>query len=575
MKLSYFDLFKDTYFSDMQNTLHFDSNDDRDAWFDNYKPQIRFESPFNFRRDRGIVRVDRVLEDLQGYNYGRFWNGYDDKLYYFYIVSMKYLNDNTTQLDIVIDPVMTYTQGDVLMQLRNIEVTRQHYTNTGYQLNLQVLKQNSDYIPCTGFIQRYEKKFTFDEFVYCINSSVDLGENYGSTEKPVMVYAKGRSIDNISGGNFIYLTEDITEFFKHITYYPWIAQCIQEVTVIPKYMMDNYGEQWDEWAMYNGGPTLKCLRSGISQAPDPVFEMSPDDLRSFLGIYGGDFNCFDNMLKQGLLQMYITNHQGQKLVIEPEFVRDGFKMKVIQTIGYKNNITLRPTQYKTIRNAGVIGEGLDYSISLSNFDRVGFNIDNQTLYKASVSYGREQAKSNTLSGRINRATDSGNNLTDRLFSAVSVYSDVFSGGLTSAPAKAVGLFSNEYEQQRQWLAQDNQAMVTAPSVNVPESTNALQFADGCLGFVLKVFIPTPQEVLANERYFGKYGYDDGGRSTQLYDITSMQYCNWVQFKGNYTIPGVDTELHDQLKTLFEAGVRLWHDYNAMQNADMSTNYIIK
>lgn len=145
----------------------------------------------------------------------------------------------------------------------------------------------------------------------------------------------------------------------------------------------------------------------------------------------------------------------------------------------------------------------------------------------------------------------------------------------NAPAKAVGLFSNEYEQQRQWLAQDNQAMVTAPSVNVPESTNALQFADGCLGFVLKVFIPTPQEVLANERYFGKYGYDDGGRSTQLYDITSMQYCNWVQFKGNYTIPGVDTELHDQLKTLFEAGVRLWHDYNAMQNADMSTNYIIK
>lgn len=575
MKLSYFDLFKNTYFSDMQNTLHFNSNDERDKWFDNYNPQIRFESPFNFRRDRGIVRVNMLLEDLQGYNYGRFVNGYDDKTYYFYIVSMKYLNDNTTQLDIVIDVVMTYTQGNVLNELYNIEVIRQHYNKEGYALNLQVLKQNSDYLPCTGFSQKFEQRFIFDDFVYCINSSVDLGEDYGSIEKPKMVYAKGRTIDNITAGNFIYLTDDITAFFTHITYFPWIAQCIQEITVIPTYMMENFQNQWDEWPMYNGGPTLKCLRSGLSKAPDPVFEISVADLRAWLGIDGGENNCFDNMLKQGLLQMYITNHQGQKLILEPEFIRDGFKMKVIQTIGFKNNITLRPQEYKTFKNRGVIGEGLDYSISLSNFDKVGFNIDNQTLYKASVSYGREYAQSNQLSGRVSRATDSANNLTDRLFSAVSVYSDVFSGGLSSAPAKAVGLFSNEYEQQRQWVAQDNQAMVTPPSVNVPEATNSIQFADGVCGFVLKIFAPTPLEVLANMQYFGKYGYDDSSRSTRLYDITSMSRCNWVQFKGNYTIPDVDTELLTQLKTLFEAGVRLWHNYNDMYYCDYKTNYIIK
>ena len=575
MKLSYFDLFKNTYFSDMQNTLHFNSNDERDTWFDNYNPQIRFESPFNFRRDRGIVRVNMVLEDLQGYNYGRFVNGYDDKTYYFYIVSMKYLNDNTTQLDIVIDVVMTYTQGNVLNELYNIEVIRQHYNKEGYALNLQVLKQNSDYLPCTGFSQKFEQRFTFDNFVYCINSSVDLGNDYGSVEQPRMEYAKGRTIDNITSGNFIYFTDDITSFFTHIANYPWIAQCIQEITVIPTYMIDNYQNQWDEWPMYNGGPLLKCLRSGVSKAPDPVFEISVADLRAWLGIDGGENNCFDNMLKQGLLQMYITNHQGQKLILEPEFIRDGFKMKVIQTIGFKNNITLRPQEYKTFKNRGVIGEGLDYSISLSNFDKVGFNIDNQTLYKASVSYGREYAQSNQLSGRISRATDSGNNLTDRLFSAVSVYSDVFSGGLSSAPAKAVGLFSNEYEQQRQWVAQDNQAMVTPPSVNVPEATNSIQFADGVCGFVLKIFTPTPLEVLANMQYFGKYGYDDSSRSTRLYDITSMSRCNWVQFKGNYTIPNVDTELLTQLKTLFEAGVRLWHNYNDMYYCDYKTNYIIK
>ena len=34
MKLSTFKLFKNTMFTDMQNTLHFNSNSERDNWFD-------------------------------------------------------------------------------------------------------------------------------------------------------------------------------------------------------------------------------------------------------------------------------------------------------------------------------------------------------------------------------------------------------------------------------------------------------------------------------------------------------------------------------------------------------------
>lgn len=572
MKLIEFDLYKDTYFNDMQNTLHFNSKRERNRWFDVYEPRISFEQPFNFRRDRGVVKVPMHMDDLTGYNYGRFYDPSVPRHYYFFIVSMKYINDGMTQIDIVIDTVMTYTQGDVLTNLRNIEVQRQHYNIEGYQNNLQALKQNADFIPCTGYVQTAQEKFTFEDFGYIVNSSANLNADFGSVSKPVIHYAGGGSHDFVGGGNFVYYLDNIYQLFEKLQDYPWIAQCIQEVTVIPKFMFENYPNHHTENIK---GLDVERLDSGISEIPDDVFALTVDDLRQYLGINGGFNNCFDNMLKQGLLQMYITNHQGQKLVIEPEFVNDKFSMKVLSMIGFKNNITLRPRNYKVTPNRDLYGEGLDYSISLSNFDKVGFNIDNQTLYKSSVAYAREYAGSNTLSGRISRATDSSNNLTDRLFSAVSVYSDVFSGGLTSAPAKAVGLFSNEWEQQRQWLAQDNQAMVTPPSVNVPDSTNALQFKDNVVGFTLKVFAPTPMEVLANERYFGKFGYEDNQRSRKLYDITSMSICNWVQFTGNYTIPDVDAELHDQLKTIFEGGVRLWHNYEDMQTADLSQNYIIK
>ena len=55
----------------------------------------------------------------------------------------------------------------------------------------------------------------------------------------------------------------------------------------------------------------------------------------------------------------------------------------------------------------------------------------------------------------------------------------------------------------------------------------------------------------------------------------MSKANWVQFKGNYWIDDIDRELFDQLKTLFEGGVRLWHNYSELSSrTEMSDNNVI-
>ena len=112
MKLTQFTLYKNTLFTDMQNTVHFNSNNERDNFFntefigENVKT---FETNFNFRRDMGTLKVPELFENLMGFNYCKFVNGFDNKVYYAYIVSMKYLNDNTTQLDIVVRTVDKFT----------------------------------------------------------------------------------------------------------------------------------------------------------------------------------------------------------------------------------------------------------------------------------------------------------------------------------------------------------------------------------------------------------------------------------------------------------------------------------
>lgn len=149
MRLTQFTLFKNTNFTDMQNTLHFNSDAERDNFFANHFTKIEFTNPFNFRYDRGTLKVQMCMNDLQGYNYCKFIDGFDGKTYYAFIVKTSYLNDRTTQLDLVIDVVMTYTQGNVLENLQNVEVMRQHLPMQELINREEFLRSNNDTLPTT------------------------------------------------------------------------------------------------------------------------------------------------------------------------------------------------------------------------------------------------------------------------------------------------------------------------------------------------------------------------------------------------------------------------------------------
>ena len=71
MKLSQFTLYKNTNFTDMQNTLHFNSNTERDNWFSSYFTDnnvITVSHPLNFRYDRVTLKVPIDMNELQGFN---------------------------------------------------------------------------------------------------------------------------------------------------------------------------------------------------------------------------------------------------------------------------------------------------------------------------------------------------------------------------------------------------------------------------------------------------------------------------------------------------------------------------
>ena len=83
------------------------------------------------------------------------------------------------------------------------------------------------------------------------------------------------------------------------------------------------------------------------------------------------------------------------------------------------------------------------------------------------------------------------------------------------------------------------------------------------------------ELNSLRRYYGCFGHEAMPNDNRIYNVNSMSKANWVQFKGNYWIDDIDRELFDQLKTLFEGGVRLWHNYSELAaRTEMSDNNVI-
>lgn len=582
MKLTTFKLFKNTMFTDMQNTLHFNSNAERDTWFDSHFTGdncVEFPNRFNYRYDRGTVNVPMDMESLQGFNYCRFIDGWDGKAYYAFIVKTTYLNDRTTQLDLVIDVVMTYTQGNVLENLQNVEVIRQHLPMQEHINREEYLRTCNDILPTSTMMFINPNHFTnnnkdglqFDEFMYIIQSSVKLDGDFGTEDKPKMETAIGGTFDTITSAISLYLvsSEDLDRLLTTLSSYPWITQNFKTIVKVPKIFFN-----------FNNMNTITCkeiqlyvLDGGYETTELTLpFNLSKSKIKEVLGLK--EFE--DYLVRDQVVNCYLTDYRGNQLNFETGKIKENNHIYATAVLGAFNEIDIYSAEYGQ-RNTYNSKRGFyrDNQMTINTFDNVPVLINNYTLNKANSAYSRQLENSKTISGRIQAVANPNSSVKDRLFNAVSVYSNVFAGGLASAPAKGAGLYADEYEYYRNQKAQMNQWKISPPTVSEGSYTNSPLDKTGDYGIWLKVSTINATELNSLRRYYGSFGHEAMPHDNQIYNINSMSKANWLQFKGNYWINDIDRELFDQLKTLFEGGVRLWHNYaDLATRSELSENNVI-
>lgn len=590
MKLSTFKLFKNTNFTDMQNTLHFNSNSERDNWFDSYftgSNTIEFPNRFNYRYDRGTVNVPMDMESLQGFNYCRFIDGWDSKAYYAFIVKTSYLNDRTTQLDLIIDVVMTYTQGNVLENLQNVEVIRQHLPLQELNNREEYLRSNNDTLPTTtmrfvdprAWVKQADgvtpddsvAGVDFNEVMYIIQSAVDLTGDFGSEDKPKMSTATGGTYDGITSAVNLYLVEsqNLDKLLSKLSNYPWITQNFKTIVKVPKRFL-----KLDELLPVEvKGINLYMMSAGaMTKDVYLPFNIAKPKIKEAIHLKEHE----NYLIRDNVINFYLTDYRGNQLNFETSKITNTNDIVATCVFGSFNEIDVYSLQYGQ-RSESKTRHGFyrDNQMSITTFDNVPVMINNYILNKANSAYSRQLENSKTISGRIDAITNPNSSVKDRLFNAVSVYSNVFAGGLASAPAKGAGLFADEYEYYRNQKAQMNQWKISPPTISEGSYSNAPLSKKGDWGIWLKVSTIKEFELDSLRRYYGSFGHEALSTDNQIFNINSMSKANWVQFKGNYWIDDIDRELFDQLKTLFEGGVRLWHNYNDLsKRSDMADNNVI-
>ena len=566
----------------MQNTLHFNSNNERDNWFSTYftgDNVITFQNPFNFRYDRGTLKVPIIMNDLQGFNYCKFVDGFDGKTYYAFIVKTSYLNDKTTQMDLVIDVVMTYTQGNILENLQNVEVIRQHLPLEQLKGREEYLRLNNDILPTSTMMFIDPSRFTsnnstgvqFDSFMYIIQSAVELDNDFGSEDKPKMNTATGGTYDGITSAISLYLvaSNDLDRLLTELSKFPWITQNFKTIVKVPAFFFDLSQLNTVDCK----GVQLHVLDDKkISTVLPLPFVLTKPKIKEVLGLK--DFE--DYLIRDQVINIYLTDYRGNQLNFETGKIKENNTIYANSVLGAFNEIDIYSLQYGQ-RNSSKSKHGFyrDNQMTISTFDNVPVLINNYTLNKANTAYSRQLENSRQITSRMDTITNPNSSLKDRLFNAISVYSNVFSGGLMSAPAKAVGLFSDEYEYYRSQKAQMNQWKIAPPTVSEGGYSNSVLNKTGDYGIWLKVSTINNNELNSLRRYYGSFGHEAMPNDNQIYNVNSMSKANWVQFKGNYWINDIDRELFDQLKTLFEGGVRLWHNYSDLASrSEMSDNNVI-
>lgn len=564
MKKTNFRFFKNTPLIDFQNTIHFTSNAERDAFFleGGHYPELPVqELDFNFIRDRSTLILNVSYESMRGVNYCTFLSDFENVRYYAYVMNYEYLNEKAVRVNLLIDGIMTFTQGSVLQQLPNLTITRQHLTQQKYNASIWTLKNNSDILKTHTKSYFQTDRLLFDDLIVLIKSSVTLKGDFGNVDDPHMKTSSGKEFDRVTSPLNLYACdkEDFNKLMEKLSDYAWIAQNINSLSLIPKvFMQDNLSK-----VTFTSSDSL----SGV----DYLFQVSGDftskvsleqelqdvsySMEETYALFGLDPVQEKHLLRNEYTTSEVYNYSGGQLFIDNGQLNNprglSYQMDIIT--GYHTEMKVYIDNYRNEGNPAFKGGAyINDSLTYNAFDDIPMLINSFDLAMSKNANVRANTESKLLSNRFESITAKDTSLKDRFMDAASMMSGFSITNL-------FGKFKEEHDFYQQQQAEFADMALETPSISQQTTGNSFNIANNMFGVHFKYSKPSPGELDKIRKYYKMFGYQVNEQSGRLDRVDSMSICNYVQFAGSWSLPGTDVALIEMMKAQFENGVRLWHN----------------
>lgn len=500
MSYTQFVFYANTPFVNALKTIHFNSNIERDKFFDTKMNSLEIlkygDSKFNMVRDRLIVNVhwdhdrgpltpsspiteNNNYKDMIGVNYCYFYDSNINERMYCQVVKTEYVNNQVTKFYLSVDILMTYFQGDFTDNIGNVHIKRQHLENSVYDKNKYYLasrdklRVSSPRIIHQKFAplgmsetQDKEGKTVYkpdpkERMFIVFQSSVDLASKFGDIDEPLMSTSIGSFYDSVVSPVSLYVLRmnDALDLFKALKDYPWISQNIKNITMIPEDFIDETDLKSIN-AQEPLSPLLKVktFKNGTvsnikKQFRDNIVYMF-EEINTIFSSYTSITDILINephLYNSGYIKIYMSNWSGSSVELLPEKLignKQNLKFQVQSIIGYDNKIAIIPTRYNsngenmetTDGNNKLIGphrgDYLNCALWFASWDTLPIMIDNYKLSLSNSAYSRKLTEESMIGYQFNNMISGGSDEYSSVESAMRVGGTLFGGSMNAIASGA-------------------------------------------------------------------------------------------------------------------------------------------
>ena len=524
--------------SDNRNQITFSNSTAQYNYF-NSLPHLTVDN-FTYQRKDSVIRYPAHIDSILTYNYVMYQNeAYTNKWFYAFITNMEYVNDNMTLITIKTDVYQTWQFS---MVWKRSFVEREHVNDD--TIGLHTVPEQLE----TGTYTLNGKTEFTDMKPYCtvLGCTVDPftgesdGSAYGGVYGALSYYIFGGTGQSGTAAEVTSLNgalRSLADLGK--------LDSVVTICVAPKVLVDfeNISEEWTYKPSY--GATYRKVYYGINgDAPMGTFSLTrPTQIGSYTPVN-------KKLLVFPYNYFLLSNNNGMEAIFHYEDFGSNIQFEITGVLTPGCSIKAIPKNYKgqtKVFNEGITG---------SKFPICSWQNDIYTNWLTQNGVNLGFTTLNATEGAIAKGV-----LQTAGGVGFAMAGDVASGGMIG-----VGLNNifNAVQESYQHSLIPPQASGNINSGDVSLATSNSTF----VGYKVQI---KPEYASIIDSYFSIYGYKVN--TVKIPNITGRSNWNYVKTIGANIEGDIPESDMNELKTMFNNGITLWHNTSYYLDYSRSNNIV--